>query len=155
VADAGPLLHLFWLGAADWALPPEPLHVVSEVWEEVAAHAPGILQDQRIVRVEAPPTSPALFENWRLDAGERAALSYAVSLPAGEALFLCDEREARHACAAAGLAVVGSVGLIVAARHAGRVTRRDCVEALLDLPTRGRLHIRADLIRAALDALGD
>lgn len=31
VADAGPLLYLFWVGASSWALPPPTIEVVSEV----------------------------------------------------------------------------------------------------------------------------
>ena len=41
VASAGPLLHLFWVGASFWALPPHRIDVVSEVWEEVESHAPS------------------------------------------------------------------------------------------------------------------
>lgn len=31
VADAGPLLHLFWVGATAWALPPQEIAVVEDV----------------------------------------------------------------------------------------------------------------------------
>jgi hypothetical protein len=51
IADAGLLLHLFWVDASAWALPPRAIHVVPEVWQEVEAHAPDALQDPRVRRV--------------------------------------------------------------------------------------------------------
>lgn len=45
VADTGPILHLFWIDASRWALPPQPIMVVDEVWVEVEAYAPEALAD--------------------------------------------------------------------------------------------------------------
>ena len=36
VADAGPLPHLYWVGALDWALPRQDIIVVDEVWQEAS-----------------------------------------------------------------------------------------------------------------------
>lgn len=44
IADAGPILHLYWVDAMSWALPPEAIDVVEEVWQEVGKHAPEALQ---------------------------------------------------------------------------------------------------------------
>jgi predicted nucleic acid-binding protein len=156
VADAGPLLHLFWVEASSWALPPHPIDVVNEVWEEVAAHAPAALQDVRLRRVVGQvPVSEVLLD-WNLDRGERAALNYALSQGSGQdILVLCDERQARLACKELSLPVVGSIGLIVEAFRACRVSLETASAALRNLPGIGRLHIKSQLIEAALAALGE
>jgi predicted nucleic acid-binding protein len=154
VADAGPLLHLFWIDASQWALPPQPVDVVHAVWEEVVAHAPPALDDPRLHHIEEPFDVSLALGPWRLDAGELAALSYALSQPdMTKVLVLSDELEARRACSALSLSVVGSIGLIIEAFRAGRVPYDTAADALRDLPKRGRLHVRARLIELALDAL--
>jgi predicted nucleic acid-binding protein len=103
IADAGPLLHLFWVEASAWALPLQAIDVVQEVWAEV--------------------------------------------------LVLCDELVARDACTALLLPVVGSIGLILDAFRLGRVPHQTAVAALQDLPRRGRLHVRRQLIELAVEHL--
>ena len=53
VADTGPIVHLYWIGASSWALPPESILVVREVWQEIERHAPEALQDSRLVLSDA------------------------------------------------------------------------------------------------------
>ena len=92
IADAGPLLHLFWIDALAWALPPQPVLVVEAVWQEVSRHAPEALKDTRLQRIVLTSPVPASLTNRRLDAGEEAALTYALTQPEGvEILVLCDE----------------------------------------------------------------
>jgi hypothetical protein len=50
VADAGPSLHLHWIGCLPWGLPPTPIHVVEQVWTEITQHAPEALADPRLER---------------------------------------------------------------------------------------------------------
>lgn len=154
VADAGPLLHLFWVGASSWALPAQRIDVVDEVWEEVTAHAPNALHDARLQHITHSVTVPQTLSQWNLDRGELAALSYALSRdPAEEILVLCDEQDARRACSELSLPVVGSIGLIVEAFRAGRVSLETAATALRDLPGRGRLHVRPQLIELAVQSL--
>jgi predicted nucleic acid-binding protein len=154
VADTGPVLHLFWVGALSWALPPQPIDVVRPVWEEVRAHAPDALQDTRLRVVDPPTVVAPPLARWTLDAGESAALSYALAHQDTETvLVLCDEQEARSACSALSLPVVGSIGLIIEAFRAGRVSMQTATAALRDLPGPGRLHVRPELISLALAAL--
>src|SRR5689334_1789217 len=123
VADAGPPLHLYWVGASAWALPPQTIDVVDAVWEEVGRHAPGLLRDGRLRHVLQPVAVSPLLSPWRLDPGELAALSYALEQRSqADVLVLCDEREARRACAELSLPVVGSIGLVLEAFRGGRVT---------------------------------
>jgi predicted nucleic acid-binding protein len=154
VADTGPLLHLHWTGASSWALPPLPIDVVDVVWKEVASYAPEALDDVRLRRVASPTERPPEMATLMLDDGEAAAIAYALQVEQRhDALLLCDERRARRACERLALPVVGSIGLVVEARRAGRVTRAEAVRALSELPERGRLHVSPELVRAAIEAL--
>lgn len=154
VADAGPLLHLHWTGASSWALPPLPIDVVDVVWEEVASYAPEALEDARLHRVASPADRPSEMATLALDDGEAAAIAYALQVERRhEALLLCDERRARRACERLALPVVGSIGLIVEARRAGRVTKAQAMAALTKLPEQGRLYVSPELVRAAIEAL--
>lgn len=150
VADTGPLLHLFWVDALAWALPTEPISVVDEVWREVERHEPDILKDERLRHVTAPPVLPPELAARNLDSGEEAALNYALAQVGETVLVLCDEIRARKACDILSLPVTGSIGLILRAFQEGQVSQQTAVTALRDLPTRGRLHIRADLLAAAI-----
>ncbi len=155
VADAGPLLHLHWVDAAGWALPPLDIQVVDAVWQEVTAYAPDALQDRRLHRVPSPAGVPAILGGWKLDDGEVAALSLALSESERyEVLVLCDERAARRACAALRIGVTGSIGLIVEAHRADRVAAAAAIRALRELPHRGRLRVDPSLIERAVAAIG-
>lgn len=154
IADTGPLLHLYWTGASAWALPPLPIDVVDVVWEEVASYAPEALADARLRRVVSPIERLPEMAAFALDDGEAAAIAYALRAERRAAvLVLCDERRARRACEKLALPVVGSIGLVVEARRAGRVTRAEAVATLSELPVRGRLHLSPALVRAAIEAL--
>ena len=77
VTDAGPILHLHWVDASQWALPDGPIIVVETVWTEIERHEPAALADQRLRRVPDPEATPAELIRADLDPGERAALAYA------------------------------------------------------------------------------
>lgn len=60
VADAGPILHLHWIGCISWGLPPTAVHIVEQVWIEITQHAEEALGDARFRRQAAPDIDPAL-----------------------------------------------------------------------------------------------
>jgi predicted nucleic acid-binding protein len=154
IADAGPLLHLFWVDALAWALPPQEILVVEAVWREVERYAPEALQDNRLRRIPDTVPIPLSLANRWLDAGEEAALAYALAQTANvELLLLCDDRQARRVCQELSLPVTGTLGLIVAAYRLGRVSREEATAALEDLPLRGRFYVKPDLITRTLAAL--
>jgi hypothetical protein len=96
VAEAGPLLHLHWVGASEWALPPQPIQVVDAVWAEVTRHAPDALRIARLVRAGTPSAETrAPLAQFAFDEGETDALAYALSSGSGVVL-LCDETAARQ-----------------------------------------------------------
>ncbi|MDZ7616393.1 MAG: hypothetical protein U1E05_05270 [Patescibacteria group bacterium] len=154
IADAGPILHLYWVGAMPWAFPFRQVDVVEEVWQEVGRHAPAALADRRFRRREVTPPYPPELSSWNLDAGELAALSHAIrQRRADDVLVLCDEHEARNVCLHLAIPVVGSIGLIVRAFQAGRVSKEMAQTTLRDLPCHGRLHVRQELIELAVSML--
>jgi predicted nucleic acid-binding protein len=151
IGDAGPVLHLHWVGVSDWALPPQQVHVVTEVWQEIDKFAPEALKDPRLWQVEQGVSLSSALAPYRLDDGEAASLSYALSIqPTEPVVILCDERVARRACGELSIPCIGSVGLIVAAFRVGRATVEDAVSALEDLPRSGRMYVRP---RAIADAV--
>jgi len=155
IADAGPLLHLFWVDALVWALPPQPVLVVEAVWQEVSRYAPEAL-DARLQRVPLSSPAPPVLANRRLDSGEEAALACALAQPQGvEVLVLCDELRARRVCRDLSLTVKGSVGLIIEAVQSGRVPVETARFALRDLSGHGRLYVSAGVIAQALAAIDD
>ncbi|MBI4704814.1 MAG: hypothetical protein HY744_27235 [Deltaproteobacteria bacterium] len=154
VADSGPLLHLHWVAASRWALPPCPMDVVEEVWLEVERHARAALADDRLRRITVSPPISRRVAPLCLDAAEACALSHALSQQRdADVLVLCDELRARHACAELGLAVVGSIGLVVEAHRAGRAGFAAARDALEALPTLGRLHVSPALVARAIESL--
>lgn len=151
VADTGPLLHLYWVGAIIWALPPQDIVVVDAVCREVEKHDARALSDARLRRVVVTSPLPARLADWLLDEGEEAALHYALGQSIGtEVLVLCDEIKARKACNALALPVIGSIGLIVEAFRAGRASMETATAALFALPNQGRFHIKPELIAQAI-----
>ncbi len=154
VADAGPLLHLFWVGATAWALPPQEISVMEDVWREVASYAPGTLEDHRLKRVALTlPVSP-LLAGKRLHTGEMGSLSYALTRATDEQiLILSDDHRARQACRDLALPLTGSIGLIVEAFRTDRVSKEVAEAALRDLPRRGRLYVKPAFITRVLAAL--
>jgi predicted nucleic acid-binding protein len=155
ISDTGPLLHLHWVGASEWALPPEPVLVVETVAEEVRSFDPHALD---YPQVKCVPDVPPSQEPWtgRLDDGEVAALSLAVTYQSSYPVtFMCDDRDARRTATALGLPVIGSIGLLLAAHRSGRIERLTTEEAIRALRTKGQMRVSERLLQEALAALDD
>ncbi len=151
IADAGPLLHLFWVDALSWALPTQEIVVVETVWREVDQYAPEALQDSRLQRTPAVAAVPPRLLSRGLDPGEEAALAYALAQAnISDLLVLCDDQQARKACQEFAVPVTGTVGLIVAAFQTGRASQEEAITALQDLPGRGRFYVKPTLIARAI-----
>lgn len=67
--------------------------------------------------------------------------------------MLCDDYQARRACRAFSLPVIGSVGLIIEAHRAGRVSEEVAATALQELSGRGRFYVKPTLIVQALASI--
>jgi len=138
VSDTTPLRYLAEIGGLDW-LPAIFGEVVCP--EEVIAecrhpHAPLLLREwadseSAWLRVEAVPKEAQLPPlPHRLDAGEIAALALARELRAD--LLLMDERRGRDVATRLGLAVTGTLGIMV---EASRLGLADFEEVLARLST--------------------
>ena len=158
VADSGPLIALARLGLL--ALPQQlfaEVLVTATVWREVTGaparseHADLHTAQQQgwLKVVDDPVTIPAIFASPLLDDGERTAL--ALSL-AENCDVLIDERRGRLAAEAAGLNVVGTLGLLVRARQLSLIGP---VRPLAELLLSSGYHLARSLVDMTLAALGE
>jgi predicted nucleic acid-binding protein len=156
VADTGPLLHLYWIGAASWALPDCPIVVVESVLRELEKFAPEILSEVVFTRTADPQLIPSELDPWTLDDGERNALAYALALAKAQTvLLLCDDTRARRAATALGIEVAGTIGLLIQSAASGRRSKQQVCEALGDLRVQGGLHVSDRLIEWAVDEVAN
>jgi predicted nucleic acid-binding protein len=109
------------------------------VWQEITAAGsslPGAKEatqakQQGWLKVQSPSNS-SLVSNLRgsLDAGESEAIALAAEL--GVALLLIDEAEGRIAAKALGLAVTGTLGVLIRAKQIGKlVALKPTLDALI------------------------
>lgn len=160
VADSGPLIALARLGLL--ALPQQlfaEVLVTATVWGEVTgAPSRGEHADLHAARqrgwlkvVDDPAAIAAIFSSPLLDKGERTALSLSLSL-AGSCDVLIDERRGRLAAEAAGLNVLGTLGLLVRARQLDLIGPvRPLAERLLG----SGYHLARALVEKTLTAVGE
>ena len=164
VADSGPLIALARLGLL--ALPQRlfaEVLVTTTVWVEVTgAPSRGEHADLHAARqhgwlkvVDDPAAIAAIFSSPLLDKGERTALSLSLSLSlslVGSCDVLIDERRGRLAAEAAGLNVLGTLGLLVRARQLNLIGPvRPLAERLLS----SGYHLAQALVEKTLAALGE
>ena len=154
VVDAGPVIHLSWIGHLDLLaqlfgevlLPPA-------VRDEVLAPPPGTLGLDRIqrafaqgwlqVRASTAGSSLGLATAGSLAAGEVEALTLAEESEAD--LVLTDDAAARVVARRHGLDTMGTVGILIEARERGLV--HTVVPLLLELRRLGQ-WLSEDLVQA-------
>ncbi len=127
VADAGPLIHLAAIGQLELIhrLSPEVL-VPQAVFDEVVVVGAGLAGAAEVraaswIRVVTPTRGDvvAALLGSGLHLGESQAIAVAVELGADR--LLIDERQGRLTAEAMGVAVVGSIGILIAAKVRGEV----------------------------------
>ncbi len=160
VADSGPLIALARLDLL--ALPRKifaQVLVTSTVWSEVVGGRPrvehaALHEAQRqgwLELVADPATVPAMFASPLLDDGERTALALSMSLMP-DCDVLIDERRGRMLAQAAGLQVLGTLGLLARARQLVLIgPLRPLAESLLS----SGYHLARPLVEETLAALGE
>lgn len=148
VADASPLIAFQQIGQ---------LHLLETVFTEVIV-PPAVAREIQpsvppvpwiIQRPLAQPIAPLVLRA-SLGAGESEALSLAVELRAGR--LLVDERAARRTAEALGLSVIGTLGVLLAAKRKGLVAG---VRPLVDELLRQGFWVSPRLVRQALSAAGE
>jgi hypothetical protein len=148
VVDASPLIafqqigHLPLLQALFTTL-----LVPNAVAREIAPSVPS--QPWIVERQPSQPLAPQVLQA-SLGAGESEAISLALELRADR--FIVDEKAARHLAQALGLRVIGTLGVLLAAKRKGLVPAvRALVEALLEK----NFWISPQLVQRALAEVGE
>ena len=148
VADASPLIafqqigHLSLVEAlfAELIMPPA---VAREVAASVPRHA-WVVERRLTV-----PLAPQVIEA-ALGAGESEAISLALEMQADR--LIVDEKAGRHLAQALGLSVVGSLGLLLAAKRKHMIPAvRPLVQSLLET----NFWISPQLVQRALAEVGE
>lgn len=158
VADAGPLIHLGAIGRLELVhrLWPEVL-VPEAVFEEVTVKGAGLpgAQDVKsaawltVASASNTDVASALLASG-LHRGEAEAIALAVERRAER--LLIDERQGRLTAERMGVPVIGSIGILVAAKARGEVKR--VAPLLVDLRASG-LWISEAFVNRVLAALGE
>lgn len=154
--NASPLILLSKIGQID-LLRTEGVDVVipATVLDEVSRRG----HDDPAVRairgagweVAAPVVPvPESVGRWKLDAGEEAVLSLAVRSPGCEVVI--DDRAGRSCAEAHGLALIGTLGIVILARRIGRIA--EARPLILELRRAG-LRVSDDVIATALKRAGE
>lgn len=156
VSNASPLIVLARAGHLELlrALPVPvlvPAAVLSEL--EVGNTRDGAADAVRacalVVRVDDIDVSESIAR-WRLDVGESQVLAHAASR--SQTGVLLDDRAARRCARTLGLALLGTIGLVVQARRAGIVAAaKPVLQAVVD----AGLHVDKALVRSVLADLGE
>lgn len=149
VCDAGPLIHLDELRCIELLSDFACVIVPNAVWDEVARHRPDALASPTLHLERRSCASPrgeidALAALFTLHRGETEALSLASEI--GGALLLTDDTAARLAARALGIAVHGSLGVLVRAIRRRQKTKAEVVALLRDVPKKTSLFIRPSLL---------
>lgn len=155
IADAGPLIGLAVIGHLQ-LLPAMFVKVVvpPAVWAETTSDltAPGAIEIGRatFVAVESPTIERLKSVQDRLEGGEAEAIALALDLPG--AIVLLDDLAARKVAHELHLRYTGTVGILLAARRAGRVP---ALRPLLEGLARHGLYLSAALVDRALADVGE
>ena len=150
VCDAGPLIHLDEVGCVKLLADFPQVLVPLAVWDEVVKHRPNALT-QETVRYQKVTLGNALSAE--LDAltrllglhrGEQQALQVAQTHPG--CLMLTDDTAARLAARSLGLAVHGTLGVLLRAIRRQQKSKEEIVKVLRSLPNTSTLYIRTALL---------
>jgi predicted nucleic acid-binding protein len=121
VVDASPLIFLSSLNLLDilhHAGDPilVPLPVILEV-QQAGPTDPAVVAVAQSPWLQAVDPGPAstILQFWKLGAGESAVLTYALANPTTEVLL--DDRKARRCASALGIAVRGTISLVLQAKR--------------------------------------
>lgn len=164
VSNSGPLMALAKLGLLD-LLPQlyEEVLVPAAVYAEVVARGtrlgyPDALpvqvatEKKRLTLVEVSDEElPSDLASLPLDAGEKEAIHVALREPVD--LVLLDDSKARHEAQTRGLAVRGTLGVIVQAYRSELLTLDEVDTSLGEISARDDIWIADGLCRQVLQAL--
>jgi predicted nucleic acid-binding protein len=155
VADAGPLIALARIDQVsllpvlyeEIMVPPAGAHELTAELGRPGADLIGRASWQRVKPVDDPVAVQRLL--YWLDQGESEAIALAQSLGATR---LMDERRGCTIAASYGLSVTGTVGVLLAAKHCGRI---DAVVPQLDALRAAGVYVSRRLYEEARRTAGE
>ena len=157
VVNASPLILLAGVGGIHWIgrLSQDPIIIPQAVVDEINAGPGGadlvsfLGDDPRFeIRNNIPVSS--MIEAWSLGAGESQVL--AISEVEESAVALLDDNAARQCALSLNIKVLGTLGIVLAAKRRGWIpAARPVIE---DLVAR-KMYLSGDLIAAALQEVGE
>lgn len=160
VSNTSPLSNLAWIGRLDllWHQLPDlriPTAVAREIEDHPDASAREMIQsailESRIVVCEPHDTRLRGILRQQLHGGEADAIALAADLKAD--LILIDELEGRTVAGQAGLAVSGTLGILLRAKRTGELT--SIAPEIAALRQRARFFLSPALEKQVLIAAGE
>lgn len=157
IVNASPLIFLSRIDGISWLgnLCSERVEVPHAVVQEIVVGEDGaqvlaaLGQERRIHQVDNC-TVPIGILAWDLGPGETQVLAHCLAWPG--ALAVLDDAAARQCARSFGIPIVGTLGIVLAAKRMGWIpAARPVVERLL----REGLYLSAALIAAALQEVGE
>lgn len=155
MVSSSPLIILSRAGVLEFLrLVGDRILVPSAVAREIAVYGPGdptsqaIAETEWLVVVEVDP-QPSIL-NWGLGGGESATLAWAAAHP-GTTVIL-DDGDARRAADSLRIPVIGTLGLILAAKEYGLITE---AAPVIYAARRAGLYVSDRLVRASLARVGE
>ena len=157
VADAGPLIHLAAIGRLDVVANAGDVLIPPAVFHEIVVQGAGLpgsreVKDAAWITVGTPTRTDLLdaLLAGGLHRGEAEAMTLAVERSAD--VLLMDERQGRLTAEAMGIHVIGTIGLVVAARRRGDLAA--VAPVLAELRNSG-LWLSDGLVNQVLAAVGE
>lgn len=155
VTDASPVIALAKAGHAQLLAESTrqlliPEAVASEVLAGPATDPGRRLLESGFGRRVAAAEIPSRLLEWGLGRGETEVLALAMERPGSTAVL--DDAAARRCAAALGVSVIGTLGVIVRAKHAGRI---ESAAAVVQSLRREDFRIDDEAVRTALSSVGE
>lgn len=153
IADAGPVIHLDELGCIDLLADFGRVIIPHAVWLEVQRHRPLALAytgDWLICQSpnQTSPVVKALTPLYSLHIGEQEALHLCAEF--GDCLLLTDDTAARQAAKNLGIAIHGTLGVLIRAIRRHCLSKSQVIALLKEIPNRTTLHIRPALLNQVI-----
>jgi predicted nucleic acid-binding protein len=159
VADAGPLIHLNEIGCFSLLRTFETLHIPDAVWSETVGQArvsqADVLGLGNVQQHSLPQEDVAQFIQKNgledLHAGERECLYLCQRV--GVPILLTNDLAVREAAKRLKLTPVGSLGIVVRAYQAGRISLTDAEHYIADLYDVSSLFVTRTIVELAIEQL--
>ncbi len=156
VADSGPLIGLTRIGQLE-LLPRMFSEIIAppEIWHEVTVKGRGLpgayeISQVKWIKIKGPSSQLVQPLSILVDAGEAQAIALAQTTP--DCIILLDDARARKIAARLNIKQIGTIGLLLRAKHIGLLDKiKPHIEALIE----NGIYIRQQLIDAVLHEAGE